>query len=120
MGIPEHVNTTVPPRKVGDYLLSSDHPVGRAKAVFFLSIGFDRGKPQGLESALLQHARSGDLVSTERTAFGDRFVVEGPLRSPQGKDALVRTVWFAEAEHEAVLVTAYPIRGLRAPRVPPP
>lgn len=34
-------------RKIHDYLLSSEHPIGRFKAAFFRSLGYTRECPSG-------------------------------------------------------------------------
>lgn len=120
MGIPEHLRTLVPADKVRKYLLSFDHPVGRSKAAYFGSLGFRASHPEALEAALIEHARSGTLVEQERTVFGDRFVVEGPLQTPKGKAESIRSVWFDSGNGAALLVTAYPNRGPRAPRMTQP
>jgi hypothetical protein len=41
-------------RKITHYLLSSDHPAGRPKAVFFSRFGFQRSRWRRLRGALLE------------------------------------------------------------------
>lgn len=118
MGIPQHMRAVVPASKLIDYLLSREHPIGRHKAAFFVSIGFGRAEPRLLEAAILEHASIGSLISRERTRFGDRFVLDGPIRTPSGRLVPLRSVWFASDSEKAVLVTAYPIPPSRAPRIP--
>ena len=93
-------------------LLSVDHPAGRAKAAFFLCFGFSTDRWEELRDALLAHAASARLVSVEHTAFGMKYILEGPLRSPTGRQPQLRAVWFVEAgEQVPRLVTAYPVPG---------
>jgi len=41
-----------------------------------------------------------------------KYIIEGPLRCPDGRSPLVRTVWFAEQDDEIPrLVTAIPVPG---------
>lgn len=91
------------------YLLSLEHPSGRYKARVFQSFGFRLGNRAALRDALLAHAREANLIATEETEFGRKFVVEGPLRALDGRNPLIRSIWFEEDELGPVrLVTAYP------------
>lgn len=120
MGLPERLRTTIPGHKLRDYLLSTDHPVGRSKAAFFHSLGFRVDRPEALEAALHEHARDGMLVSVEGTPFGERFVVEGPMRATDARQTLIRSVWFRAEGDEVLLVTAYPLHEPRKPRMSRP
>jgi len=63
-----------------------------------------------LANALRRHAAENEVVKTEQTPFGTRYVVEGPLSTPNGRSVNVRVVWFVEhAETIPRLVTAYPL-----------
>jgi len=59
---------------------------------------------------LHRHAAENEVVKAEQTPFGTRYVVEGPLYTPDGGSVKVRVVWFVEhAETIPRLVTAYPL-----------
>jgi hypothetical protein len=99
-------------RKITHYLLSSDHPAGRPKAIFFGRFGFQRSRWRRLRGALLEHARSGAVVSVNDTRFGKKYTVEGRLQTPSARAPLVRSIWFVRTgETAARLVTAYPVSG---------
>lgn len=99
-------------RKIIHYLLSSTHPAGRAKAAFFGRFGFRASAGQRLRDALLDHARSADIVSVGDTPFGNKYTVEGPLATPGARNPRVRSIRFvATGETAARLVTAYPLPG---------
>ncbi|WP_371258376.1 DUF6883 domain-containing protein [Magnetospira sp. QH-2] len=86
--------------------------MGRAKARFFIGIGFSRAEWPLLREALLAHGRSAQVLSTGETEFEKKYTVEGELRSPLGRIVLLRTVWFvAEGRIRPKLVTAYPVRS---------
>lgn len=107
--LPRADQAVVPKAKLVGYLLSDTHPVGRAKARFFASFGFRTVAWGRLAAALGHHAREAAVVAVNDTAFGTRYVLEGPLRSPDGRAPNIRSVWFVEEEAEAPrLVTAYP------------
>jgi hypothetical protein len=62
-GIPDPDQAIVEDRKIIHYLLSSTHTAGRAKALFFRGFGLRASAGQRLRDALLDHARSADIVS---------------------------------------------------------
>jgi len=100
-------------RKLVDYLLSVDHPAGRAKAAFFRRFGFTAAMPERLRQALLVHAMRATVLSEIDTPFGRKFVLDGPVYAPDGRAMNIRSVWFIElGEVSARLVTAYPSRGV--------
>lgn len=76
-----------------------------------MSFGFSRSEWQVLARALKQHATNHDVTSVESSPFGKRYIIEGPLVTPDGRTPGIRSVWFIEDE-EAIprLVTAYPLR----------
>jgi len=96
--------------KVRSYLLSSEHPTGRAKAAFFVRLGFRAEAADELRDALLELAREGGVTSSLETPFGSKHVVDGYVTGPTGRSASVRTVWITEAgSSRPRLVTAYPL-----------
>ncbi len=109
MKLPRAEEAVVPREKVTDYLLSSSHRTGRAKAEFFTRFGFTVEGWWALADALKRHAASCEVEAVQKTAYGTRYTIEGPLETPDGRNPRVRTVWFVEAGGLASrLVTAYP------------
>ena len=95
--------------KILAYLLSSTHPDGRAKHDFFVRFGFRPHDPDQLAEALLHHGQSFEVVRMEHTLFGRRYVIEGPLDSPDGRNPVIRAVWFIDSGDDVPrLITAYP------------
>ena len=111
MGLPDAKKTKIPKAKIVGYLLSSTHPAGRSKAAFFRKHGFAENKWQALRDALRVHAQRGDLVTTEVTQHGTRYVVDGTIAAPDGTFLNVRSVWFIRrSESSPTLATAHPLR----------
>ena len=110
MKLPHRDRARVPMRKLTNYLLSPSHPVGRSKARFFRSLGFEASDADALREELLTLARRGEVQETERTPYGTKYVVVGSLHTPGGEEAAVTTVWIVEASGPTAprLVTAYP------------
>lgn len=111
MRLPHALDAVIPREKLADYLLSSAHPTGRGKAWFFQRFGFRAQAWEVLAHALRRHASTQDVVKAERTPFGLRYTVEGPLQCPDGRKALVRSVWLTETGSTVPrFVTAYPLK----------
>jgi hypothetical protein len=96
--------------KITDYLLSVSHPDGRSKAEFFLKLGFNAEQWNVLADALRAVGAANPITATVQSRYGVRYTVDGPLRTPVGREPKVRTVWIATRDDEAPrLVTAYPV-----------
>ena len=111
MKLPGHLAAVVPRDKVVRYLLSASHADGRHKSAFFTAFGFDARRWEELSAALKRHAAH-DVVRVEQSRFGTRYVIEGIIETPDGRNPAVRSVWFLEPGEEAPrFVTAYPRKG---------
>lgn len=108
MKLPAADRVVIEPAKVRDYLLSSEHAIGRAKAHFFRALGFTQAAWPQLEEALRALARTGEAEVGDATVFGQKYLVRGILQGPRQRADTV-TVWIV-LHGEAVprFVTAYP------------
>lgn len=110
MKLPQAEQAIVPEAKVTQYLLNPAHPVGGAKAAFFLRFGFTRAEWQKLADALRRHAGENEVVETEETRYGKRYVVEGRIVAPDGTSLNVRSAWYIDvAGGPPRFVTAHPL-----------
>jgi hypothetical protein len=99
-------------RKVAGYLLALEHPTGRHKALWLLAHGFRAETWEALAAAIKHHAATHEVARVEDSPFGKRYVVEGSFVTPDGRNPLIRSVWFVEnSEDSPQLVTIYPLRG---------
>ena len=97
--------------KLVDYLLSPTHRVGKHKAAWFTAFGFSRDRWDELESALARHVRKNDVVAWRDRPYGVEYIVEAPLRTPDRRDPIVRSVWIIGTGEEVPrFVTAFPGR----------
>jgi len=113
MKLPNAQSAAVPERKVTHYLLNPAHPAGGSKASFFLRFGFTVADWQRLAEALLRHARENDVVETEQTPHGIRYVVDGPLTAPDGTRLNLRSAWYINPGGGAPrFVSAHPLPKL--------
>ena len=110
MKLPNAHLATVPEQKIASYLLNRAHPAGGSKASFFLRFGFAGAEWQGLAEALLRHARENEVVESEQTRHGTRYVVDGPLAAPDGTILNVRSAWYIHPGADVPrFVTAHPL-----------
>ena len=109
MELPYLDRAQIAPAKVRDYLLNPEHPVGRAKARFFTSLGFTRAGWATLHAALMAHATVSEAQARPSSAFGQQYLVRGSILGPNGTSAVVVAVWMlADVETGPRFVTAYP------------
>jgi hypothetical protein len=109
MKLPHADRAEVDTGKLGRYLLSESHPVGKAKARFFRQAGFDESTIELLAQGLLQIAKTQEVVGTSATVHGTKYILDGELETPSGRRLRMRTIWIIDqGEERPRLVTAYP------------
>ena len=109
--LPNADRAIVTESKVVGYLLSADHPDGRSKATFFSDFGFRAQQWGAFAKALLDHGSAGDVTAVANADYGTRYSVDGGIKTPDGRNPRIRTVWIADSEHAAPrLITAHPVR----------
>ena len=109
--LPHQAEATISRTKIQGYLLSDAHPLGQYKAAFFNQFGFRSDRWELLADALRKHALTNGVTARQDTVFGTRYTLQGPLEAPDGRQPIVRSVWFIDAGGTVPrFVTAYPIR----------
>jgi hypothetical protein len=89
--------------------LSTTHPIGRSKSVFFSEIGYNQSNTEALEQALLNIAKIGKVLEKSQTVHGTKYIIDGLISSPKGNKKTLRTVWIIDKGHDHPrFVTAYP------------
>ena len=109
MKLPRNHEAIIPERKITDCLLSESHPVGKAKATYFRSLGYSEKNADQLKEAFAAIAVMNEVTEIVTTPFGTKYIVDGGLATPSGARARVRTVWIVETGGDIPrFVTAYP------------
>ena len=109
MKIPNAERCVVDRQKIVDYLLNGSHPENGGKAEFFAALGFDADNWETLASAFRQLAVSAEVSQSVQSMHGQKFVVDGHIKSATGRAVGVRTVWILDVGSEVPrLVTGYP------------
>ena len=87
------------------------HPVGRTKANWFISVGYDPSNPARLAADMLDVVHRCEPQSSLESPFGVKYIVPGRILTPSGQWVNLITVWISEPNQLGPhLVTAYPGR----------
>jgi len=107
--LPHPGDVVIDRRKIHDYILSLEHPVGRFKALFFARLGIIAEDWEAFSGQLRRIAVIGAAEVAARTSYGQKYTVRGSIVGPTGKHADVVTVWIVRVgERIPRLVTVYP------------
>ena len=109
MKLPNRERAYVAQEKITLYLLSHRNPRARGKARFFSAFGFRIERWRDLADALKVHGATHEVTETLEVDGGVKYVVDGVLDTPDGRNPLVRTVWMVDAGNSVPrFITAYP------------
>jgi hypothetical protein len=87
----------IDPRKLTEYALNPNHPVGGNKAkVFESALGFNQSNASSLMTQLQKGAMNVTPVAGKVDKFGARFTLDIPVTGPLGSGT-VRTGWIYKA-----------------------
>jgi len=113
MQLPNGKSAVVDITKLRRYCLNPGHPEGRHKArVFRETLGMGRDDSDALRAALLDAARDRDAFAAEADQYGERYVIDFPLRHSR-QEALLRSAWIIrKGENFPRLTTCYVLRRL--------
>jgi hypothetical protein len=109
MQLPHAEQGIIEETKIRDYLLSPEHPVGRFKAAFFATLGYQRSDWSRLSADLRQLATTEPAVPGPASPYGAKFRVRGILQGPAGRRAVLETVWLVRSGEDIPrFITAFP------------
>lgn len=110
MKLPNNEKVIVPKEKLKDYILSDTHLIGKFKAKYFNSMGFNEVNVDIFERSIRNIAKKQDITDMLETPYGTKYVIDGEIKSPSGKVSKVRTVWIIESgQKRPRFVTIYPV-----------
>ena len=106
MILPHAECAIVDQRKLRDYCLSPEHPVGRHKAaVFRRAFGLGPADSTTLREWLLAAARSTEAQAGVADEFGQRHQVDFPARTLAGTTAVIRSAWIVRPGEDCPRLT---------------
>lgn len=110
MKLPNREKAYIPSGKLTAYLLSETHSVGKSKARLFRSAGYNETNATLLKEGLLTIAYTKDVLDTQSSEHGVKYVIEGMLQTPTGVTLSIRTIWIIDkGQDRPRFVTAYPV-----------
>ncbi|WP_417372196.1 DUF6883 domain-containing protein [Gelidibacter japonicus] len=112
--MPNNTKAVVDANKITDYLLSDTHEIGKHKAAFFKSFGFDKSSPPIFEEALKNHAVEREIVNNYGSPFGKKYQLECDIETPDKRNPCIVSIWIIENDtQEPRFITAYPAKEKR-------
>ena len=87
MRLPNARLAVVDRAKITEYLLNPEHPDNGGKAAFFVTLEFSRSDWDTFADALRRLALTADVTESMETVHGKKYIVEGELENPAGKEA---------------------------------
>ncbi len=108
MNLPTEI-AVIEPAKLRDYLLSLDHPDGRAKARYLGLLGYTRERWELLARDLRQQILPLEARPTRRSRWGMKYEILGMLKGPNGRAGGIRSIWIVlHGDTRPRLVTLVP------------
>uniref|UniRef100_B8HZQ0 DUF6883 domain-containing protein n=1 Tax=Cyanothece sp. (strain PCC 7425 / ATCC 29141) TaxID=395961 RepID=B8HZQ0_CYAP4 len=99
----------IDPRKLINYALDPENPVGSNKAIIFQRrLGYTKDNYEPLLQQIHAQALGAEAVPTQLDQHGQRYQVDLEVDGVEGQKAIVRTGWIVEPKANfARLVTLY-------------
>ncbi|MCA1032523.1 hypothetical protein LCL95_16040 [Bacillus timonensis] len=92
--IPNFNKATIDPRKLTDYALNPNHPVGGNKAkVFESALGYNQSNASQLMKQIQKNLPNTPATLGKADQYGQRYTVDMLIKGAKGKTATVRTGW---------------------------
>jgi hypothetical protein len=92
--LPNHNNAKIDTRKLTDYALNPEHPVGGHKAkVFESALGYNKSNADSLMKQIYEKLPKSEAVMGKLDQYGQRYTVDMSIMGANGNTATVRTGW---------------------------
>lgn len=92
--LPNVENATINPKKLTEYALNPDHPVGGNKAkVFERALGYNQSNADDLMRQIYEKLPNSEAVLGKLDEYGQRYTVDILISGPNGNTVNVRTGW---------------------------
>ncbi len=106
MILPNAEKAFIDDRKLIDYCLSENHPIGKHKArVFMSALGFSLENFQDLKDIILIKVQNNEAIMKEINQYGILYVVDISVENPP-KSAFVRTSWIIKTNESFPRLTS--------------
>ena len=110
MKLPNSKNAYISSSKLLDYLLSQTHPIGKTKARYLRSAGFNESNVNLLRQSLVNLSQTEEIKEVITSPHGVKYLIEGSIQTPAGTYIKLRTIWIIDSGQDYPrFVTAYPL-----------
>lgn len=107
--IPNAERAVIAPEKLRDYLLNREHRRGGSKAMLLYAFGYRQENWDQQETDLRSQHLTRPFDSKLPTEYGDRYDIVAALRTPNGRELVIRSIWQIDAGSQAPrLITMVP------------
>ena len=95
--LPNLEKAVIDPRKLTEYALNPEHPVGGNKAkVFESTLGYNQSNAESLMSQIKSKLKQSEAVEGTTDQYGKRYTVDMLITGPNGNSKVVRTGWICK------------------------
>ncbi len=110
MKLPNSKNAYISSSKLLDYLLSQTHPIGKTKARYLRSVGFNESNIDSLRQSLINLSQTEEIKEAIASPHGVKYLIDGSIQTPVGTYIKLRTIWIIDSGQDYPrFVTAYPL-----------
>lgn len=100
--LPNYQKAVVDIKKLTDYALNLEHPVGGNKGrVFKSALGYTKSNVEQLRTTITKQLPKFEAVAGKLDQYGQRYTVDMMIKSPNGNSAMVRTGWIIKTGESA-------------------
>ena len=100
--LPNYQKAVVNIKKLTNYALNLEHPVGGDKArVFKSALGYTKSNAVQLRTTVIKQLPKFEAVSGKLDQYGQRYTVDMLIKGPNSNSAMVRTGWIIKAGEDA-------------------
>lgn len=97
--LPNLENAKIDPKKLTDYALNLDHPVGGNKAkVFESTLGYNKSNADELMNQVYEKLSSSESVLGKVDQYGQRYTVDMQITGTNANTTTVRTGWILKPD----------------------
>ena len=110
--LPYYEKAIIDPLKIRDYILSTEHALGRFKAAFFNKMGYTKENWEQFLYDIRNSHLALNAEPIEKTIYGQKYKIDGAIKGPNGKIIICRSIWIIlEGENIPRFITIYPVEG---------
>lgn len=93
MKLPNSEYAVIASDKITTYLLNTAHKRGGTKARLLTQFGYSTENWQQLETDIRLYHLSAEVDKVKQSAYGTRYEIRAPIRTPKGRTLMIRTIW---------------------------